>query len=257
MHILVTGCNGFIGRNLIEWLLAEDWQVDGWDIHDVKLPNVSKYQWVIHVGAKTTYTDTEDILSKNYDFSKWLFNECQLHEVNFQYASCYNVYGQLKDYSEYSVCVPQSTIAWSKYLVDRWVFSQPITKSFVQGFRYFDVYGKYQNNNISKWKDEARNTGIITASNHAEYIKHDWVWVGDVCKIHIEFIKNVNGSGLWNIGSGLCHSDLDIIEEIASLENATVVTINDDKKPIKTCANLSLLKSTIGKHKWLNIFEWL
>ena len=257
MKVLVTGHNGFIGRNLIEWMLAEDWMVDGWDIKDENLPTVSDYQWVIHLGARTKFTDTEDILSKNYDFSKWLFKECQKHEVHFQYASCYQVYGQIKDYSEFSICAPQTTIAWSKYMFDRWVFNQRINNSFVQGFRYFDVYGKYQNNKISNWINQARTTGEINVSTNAEFIKHDWVWVGDVCKLHIDFIKSVRGSGLWNVGSGLSHSDMDIIEEIAIRENSVIKLIEDKVLSTKICADLTYLKATIGKRKWLNVFEWL
>ena len=90
----------------------------------------------------------------------------------------------------------------------------------------------------------------------------DWTWVGDVCRLHIDFIKTVNGSGIWNVGSGLAHSFLDIAEEIAEIEGATIELMpipleEQQRMRTKTCADLAHLKETIGKRKWLNVFEYL
>jgi ADP-L-glycero-D-manno-heptose 6-epimerase len=139
---------------------------------------------------------------------------------------------------------------------------------YVQGFRYFNVYGKYNHlrghraNVIHKWREQARNEGKITVWEGAENIKRDWTWVGDVCRLHIDFIKTVNGSGIWNCGAGLAHSFLDIAEEIAEQERVDIefVPIPPDEQyrmRHKTCADLTLLKKTIGKRKWLNVFEFL
>ena len=60
----------------------------------------------------------------------------------------------------------------------------------------------------------------------------------------------------------LPHSFLDIAEEIAEQEG---VPIEFEPIPLaeqqrmrhKTCADLTNLKTTIGKRKWLNVFEFL
>ena len=138
----------------------------------------------------------------------------------------------------------------------------------VQGFRYFNVYGKWMHlrgnraNAIHKWREQARKERKITVWENAEFIKRDWTWVGDVCRLHIDFIKQVNGSGIWNVGSGLPHSFLDIAEEIAEQEGVEIefVPVPEAEKTrfrTKTCADLTLLKATIGKRKWLNVFEFL
>ena len=90
----------------------------------------------------------------------------------------------------------------------------------------------------------------------AEHVKQDWVWVGDVCRLHIDFIKTVNGSGIWNVGSGLTHSLLDIAEEIAEQENVPVELVNSEV-PYNYKADLKHLKETVGKRQWLNVFEFL
>ncbi len=138
----------------------------------------------------------------------------------------------------------------------------------VQGFRYFNVYGKWMHlrgsraNAIYKWRQQARKQGYIEVWEGAENIFRDWTWVGDVCRLHTDFIEQVKGSGIWNVGSGLPHSFLDIAETIAEQEGVEIqrIPIPEEEKTrmrVKTCANLEKLKSTIGKRPWLNVYEWL
>jgi len=270
MRILVTGHEGFIGRNMTSWLHQEEgWHVDGWEWKPNEFPDVANYDWVIHLGAiaDNAGMDVDTILKQNLEFSQQLFNECNLHGTHLQYASSSTVYGNTKNFSEHSPCNPQTPYAWSKYLFDRWVFQQPIN-IYVQGFRYFNVYGKWMHlrgrraNAIHKWQAQARKEGKITVWENAENIKRDWTWVGDVCRLHIDFIKEVRGSGIWNVGSGLAHSFLDIAEEIAEVEGAEIEFVpipaeEQARMRTKTCADLTLLKETIGKRKWLNVFEYI
>lgn len=270
MNILVTGHEGFIGRNMTTWMHQEEgWTVDGWEYDPNNLPDVSGYDWVVHLGAiaDMTETDVDKILKQNLEFSQWLFTQCNLHGTHLQYASSSSVYGNVKDFSEYAPCQPQTAYAWSKYLFDRWVFQQPVN-IYVQGFRYFNVYGKWMHlrgnraNAIHKWRTQARKEGKVTVWDTAEHVKRDWTWVGDVCRLHIDFIKQVNGSGIWNVGSGLAHSFLDIAEEIAEQEGVPIELESVPQQELarfrsKTCADLKHLKETIGKRQWLNVFEWL
>ncbi len=270
MKILVTGHEGFIGRNMTSWLAQEEgWQIDGWEWDPKNLPTVNSYDWVIHLGAiaDMTCTDVDAIMKQNYEFSQWLFNECNTHGVNLQYASSSSVYGETKDFSETAPCHPQTPYAYSKYLFDRW-WPQQQVNVYVQGFRYFNVYGKYMHlrgkraNAIHKWREQARKEGKITVWENAEHVKRDWTWVGDVCRLHIDFIKTVNGSGIWNCGAGLAHSFLDIAEEIAEQEQVPIEFVPVSQEELtrfrnKTCADLRHLKETVGKRKWLNVFEFL
>lgn len=269
LRVLITGHNGFIGRNMTEWCRAEDWDVSGWewDPDQENWPDISDYDWVIHLGAIASIneTDVEKILKQNLDFSQWLFTQCNRYGVHLQYASSSSVYGKTKDFSEFAPCYPDNPYAWSKYLFDRWVFYQE-QHVYVQGFRYFNVYGKYMNlrgpraNVIHKWQEQARKEGIIEIYEGAERNKRDFTWVGDVCRLHIDFIKTMKGSGIWNCGSGLAHPYLDIAEEIAEQEGAVIKYIpipNPEAFRSYTCADLTHLKETVGRRKWLNVFEWL
>lgn len=270
MKILVTGHEGFIGRNMMAWLSQEpEWQIDGYEWNPNDRPDVASYDWVVHLGAIADMreTDVDRIMKQNFEFSQWLFEECNTHGVHLQYASSSSVYGDTKDFSEYAPCHPQTPYAWSKYLFDRWVFQQE-QHVMVQGFRYFNVYGRYMHlrgdraNAIYKWRTQARKEGKITVWENAENIRRDWTWVGDVCQLHLDFIKGVKGSGIWNVGSGLPHSFLDIAEEIAEIEDVPIEyepVPEAEKQRMRhvTKADLTRLKETIGKRQWLNVFEYL
>lgn len=247
----------------------EGWEVSGWEYDPNSLPDVSLYDWIIHLGAiaDMSCTDVDRIMKQNYEFSQWLFNECNAQGVHLQYASSSSVYGDTKDFSEFSECHPQTPYAWSKFLFDRWVFQQDL-KIMVQGFRYFNVYGRGMGkrgkraNAIHKWRTQARKEGKITVWENAETIKRDWTHVQDVCRLHIDFIKQVHGSGIWNVGSGLPHSFLDIAEEIAEQEGVEIefvpVPAEEQARMRRTTkADLTHLKATVGKRKWLNVFEFL
>ena len=270
MKILVTGHLGFIGRNMTSFLNSQEgFEVDGYDWDPNVRPDVRPYDWVIHLGAiaDMTCTDVEAIMKQNLEFSQWLFNECNTHGVHLQYASSSSVYGNTKDFSEYAPCNPQTPYAWSKYLFDRWVFQQP-QSIYVQGFRYFNVYGKWMHlrgkraNAIYKWRSQAVKEGKLTVWDSAETIKRDWTWVGDICQLHLDFMNTVKGSGIWNCGSGLAHSFLDIAEYIAEqegvdIEYEPIPFADQTRMRNKTCANLTHLKETVGTRKWLNVYEWL
>jgi len=268
MKILVTGHLSFIGRNMTAFLKKQEGvQVDGYELDDISKPSVRAYDWVIHLDDlhDSKESNVENILGKNYDFSCWLLDECQRQGVNLQYASSSTVYGDGKNFEETAECKPKTTYAWSKYLFDRYAFQKAHT-SFVQGFRYFSVYGKWQHvkgrraNAIYQWRQQAVKEGKVMVWENADKVKRDWVWVGDVCKLQWDFIQQVHGSGIWNVGSGLSHSYLDIAEYIAEQENVPIETIPmplEQRPRLNVCANLKHLKATIGSRAWLNVYEWL
>jgi len=268
-RVLVTGHKGFIGRNMCAWLNSQGYYVDGWEWNPDEFPSVVEYDWVIHLGAiaDMTETDIDKIMIQNFEFSQWLFNECNTHRTHLQYASSSSVYGNTKKFEESVICKPQTPYAWSKYLFDRWVFRQP-NNIIVHGFRYFNVYGKWMHlrgqraNFIHKCRKQARTDGYIEVWAGAEHIKRDWTWVGDICRLHTDFIEEVRGSGIWNAGSGLPHSFLDIAKAIAKDEEVEIreVTIPEAEKERwrqTTCADLNYLKDTIGERQWSNVYEWI
>jgi len=183
MNILVTGHLGFLGKNMSSFLSQQEgWHIDGYDWNPNEFPNVENYDWVVHLGAIADMScrDVDSVMRQNLEFSQRLFTECNQHGTHLQYASSSSVYGNTKDFSETAPCYPQSPYAYSKYLFDRWVFQQE-QHIMVQGFRYFNLYGKWMHlrgkraNVIFKWRQQARKEGKISVWEGAENIKRDWI----------------------------------------------------------------------------------
>lgn len=101
MKVLVTGSRGFIGQNLSQELSKLNYDITLFDIVDnpsarPKDLSIQNYDWVIHLGAisSTTETDVQRIMDLNLSWSIELLEECITHDVNLQFASSASVYGK-------------------------------------------------------------------------------------------------------------------------------------------------------------------
>lgn len=271
MKVLVTGHKGFIGQNLVKYIQDHtDWEVRTWEWEEGKYPTVDGNDWVIHLGAisSTTEQDVDKVLKQNLEFSQWLFNACQRLYVNLQYASSASVYGLVSDFRETTPCSPKTPYSWSKYLFDRWVAKQDRNKFIqVQGFRYFNVYGNYEEHKttqaspVTQFTKQAKETSKIKLFHNSDSYRRDFVAVEDICRIHLEFIK-LKQSGLWNIGTGQTYSFEQVAKIVKSRYNSDIEYI-DMPEQLKsgyqtyTCADLTQLYSAIGPQQWITIEEWL
>lgn len=257
MKILITGHKGFIGKNMVDALKDE---------HELKfydwggeLPNLRDTDVCIHLGAisSTVENNVDRIMEQNYDFSKWLVEECWRFRVHFQYASSASVYGSGTKFTEDSPVDPKSPYAWSKYLFERYVEKYTLKWEMpVQGFRYFNVYGPNeghkgnQSSPFEKFRKQAKETGTIEIFEGSHDFYRDFVPVKKVVEVHRKFF-GVNKSGVWNVGTGKPRSILSIAEEIAAETGAMIKYIPIPKNLAVqyqsfTCADLTKLKSTIA-----------
>ncbi len=253
MKILITGHKGFIGQNLT-FYLQKDHELFGYEWQEEHLPEVEGFDQVIHVGAisSTTETDVNKVMLQNYEFTKWLYNQCNTKGVNFQYASSASIYGSGTEFKEDSPPNPQSPYAWSKYLFDRWVWQQD-HKVCVQGFRYFNVYGPLEDHKgnqaspVTKFTKQAKDAGKITLFFGSDNFKRDFVFIGDVCEAHKQLMENKE-AGLYNIGTGVATSFEEVGELIATKNNAEIkyIEMPDNLKgqyQEYTCADTAKLNS--------------
>lgn len=256
MRILVTGHEGFEGRNMMAHLHAEEgWHVDGYSWKLNSLPDVTAYDWVIHLDSDMSDKDVDTCISRNLEFSQWLFNECNLHGVNLQYASTCKIYGNNKDFSEHASCHPQTPYAWSKYLFERYVREHP-AGAVVQGFRYFNVYGpegeEHKGDQASpyyKFTRQAKTNGIIKVFDNSSNYYRDFIQVSKVVDTHLKFL-NITESGLWNLGTGNPKSFLEIACEIGKKYPSVVeqIAMPDNLKDSYqkyTCADMNHLNNTL------------
>ena len=270
MKVLVTGHRGFIGQNLLKYLAVNtDWEVTGWEWGDSVFPTVDGNDWVIHLGAisSTTEQNVDKILEQNVEFSQKLYQACQRCYVNLQYSSSASVYGLASDFKEASPGRPMNAYAWSKYIFDRWTRLQQSTR-LVQGFRYFNVYGNYEEHKgtqaspVTQFTQQAKELGTISIFHDSHSTLRDFVAVEDICRIHVEFINRVSKSGIWNVGTGKPQSFEDIAVLIrnrnpSSLKHINMPEILRASYQKYTCADLTRLEAELGPQQWITIEEWL
>ena len=295
MRILLTGADGFIGKNmktfLHEALLIpigsksiyddagrNEIETFDWVGEEGGFPNVQGFDRVIHLGAEssTTEWDVEKVMKRNHDFSCKLLLACNEHRVDFQYASSASVYGGtpgiidqggfLEDDAKY----PQHPYAWSKYLFDRLV-EKNIEKGLfdikVQGFRYFNVYGPYitemhKGDQASIWT-KSHGSCAVQLFEGSDKILRDFIHVEDVCKIH-HVVAAKDWSGIVNVGTGVASSFKDVGEAIVADPKSKAEWIDYIEFPehlkatyqYETLANVNLLRELIGDdYKFRTITE--
>jgi ADP-L-glycero-D-manno-heptose 6-epimerase len=269
MKILVTGHEGFIGKNIAYYLQSQGHEVEGWEWEPGILPHTEGYDWCIHTGAisSTTYTDVNQILEQNFEFSVRLAQICENFGTNFQYASSASVYGPTTHFTESGPLLPQSPYAWSKYLFDRFI-NQYIDEFEIkiQGFRYFNVYGPGEEHKgdqaspYTKFTRQAKEDGVVTLFEGSENFKRDFVCVEDICKAH-ERMFSSDAQGIFNIGTGNATSFDAVGRAIARKYSAGIhyIPMPENLKTqyqTYTCANLDRLNSAIDM-KWINIEDYI
>ena len=148
--IVVTGGAGFIGSNLINYLIAKEHVVASIDWHNKKNDayffnkgfekvdpkdtdfflekNFNKISIIVHLGAITSTTERnlDLIIKNNIDLSLKLWHWCLKNKKRFIYASSAATYGDGKNGFDdssndknLSNLIPLNLYGWSKHLIDR------------------------------------------------------------------------------------------------------------------------------------------
>lgn len=259
MRILITGHRGFIGSYFLTELQQEH-EVHGYD-YTGDIPPVTGLDWVIHCGAisSTTERDVQLVMTQNYDFSCELLQACYANGVNLQYASTASIYGLGSDFRETAPPDPRTPYAWSKYLFERHVAQTP-GPVHVQGFRYFNVYGRpdqesHKGNQASpftQFRIQAQTLGRITLFDNSDQYHRDFVPVAKVFELQRKFL-HIPESGLWNIGTGQTRSFEDVAREVSA---DTLCAVYYKPMPTElehsyqkyTCADVTHLHHTLNKY---------
>lgn len=292
--IIVTGGAGFIGSNIIKGLndrsisniiVVDDINPDKEkNLEDLKFSDILSPQdfygiwnhWhivdaVFHEGAisSTTEKDQNKIDQYNLQPSYWLVEQAARNNFLLSYASSASVYGDSNTFKEKQPLNPQSLYATSKMLLDQYVYSTlldyPDTR--IQGWRYFNVYGKNeihkkdQASPITKFSQQAKNTGKIKVFKGSENFQRDFICVSDIADIKIKSLdKNFNG--IFNLGTGKAISFLEVAELIKERYSATIEEVEFPQELINqyqkyTCSDNTELLKVIGNYDFTSIKSFL
>lgn len=204
--VLITGANGFVGRNLIK-ALKKDYIIYGIDrTKNVQLDdqhsflsdigdfskvsmifNEIKPDVLIHLAA-IVHKNNNDVSEKNYNFinyecAKNLFDLCKEHNTKIIFASTIEVYGE-SDHAiidENTVCNPMSYYAKSKYRAEQYLMKECNNFCIL---RFSALYGKEFTLNADKriflkkdtlgyyFKDGSYSFSFCSIENVKEFVSY-------------------------------------------------------------------------------------
>lgn len=234
-NILVTGCNGFIGSCLFEYLIKQNkYNVFGSDYikdnimyytNDGSTYNkdISDMDIIVHLGAisSTNANNKIEIFKKNIFDTFNLINSAK--KAKIIYASSASVYGSsewIDGFSELSRLKPYSLYAKSKSIIDETVMAYLNDRKIV-GLRFFNVCSfdaeehKSQPSPTFKFLKQLKETSEIKLFYGSEHIYRDFIYIDDVVSIINFFIdKEINRSYIVNVGTGIPVSFEEIADKI-------------------------------------------
>ena len=241
MKYLITGCAGFIGSHISEFLLKRGDEVIGLDIlnnnynRQIKKSNLKilkiyktfcflkedfcktnaiaehKPDYVIHFGA---FSDSYDsivnptlVIKHNIEGSVHLLKESIKHKIKyFFYASCSSVYGNKTPAKENDILLPNNSYSCSKLCMEEYMklYSRMYDIKTI-GFRFFNVYGPRGRVDMSPFKFLYNIAKKIPIEQYGDGTStRDYIFIDDVIYALIHAIDNRREltSNIYNIGSG-------------------------------------------------------
>jgi ADP-L-glycero-D-manno-heptose 6-epimerase len=219
-------------------------------LHDLVRPDML-FEWlgrhsdkvaaIVHMGAvsSTTETDVDKFVASNIRLTLDLWEWCAANGTRFVYASSAATYGNgsagfSDDQSPVALARlrPLNAYGWSKHFVDRRVIDDVVrgrsTPPQWAGLKFFNVYGPNETHKgemqsvVSKIYPIVKAGGAVTLfKSHDHRYRdggqlRDFVYVKD-CVASVEWLlHNPIASGLFNIGSGIARSFLDLVQAVGA-----------------------------------------
>jgi ADP-L-glycero-D-manno-heptose 6-epimerase len=182
---------------------------------------------VFHLGAcsSTTETDAAYLIRNNFEYSKRLAAWSLANGARFVYASSAATYGALEnnlseDRDLHSLR-PLNMYGYSKHLFDLHAAAQGYL-SRITGLKYFNVFGPNEDHKsemrslVHKAFHQIRDTGKVRLfkSYRPEFRdgeqRRDFLYVKDAVEMTIYLAEDDQRCGLFNVGSGIAQSWLDL-----------------------------------------------
>lgn len=254
--LLVTGAAGFIGTNVLMALNAQgrddiivsDDLTDGSKMQNLAGRRFADYidcrdlandckpkhlTGIIHLGAisDTRAANGRELLDANFTFSKKMLELAEENECPLVYASSASVYGiNAHNFQEN----PENEEPKAPYAISKWMFDQYVRRVTtnrachitvpVTGLRYFNVYGPGESHKagmasfICHCFTAIKENRDILLFNGSQDFMRDFIYVTDVADITLFFLS-AKTTGIFNVGTGVATSFLDVAEMILAQNN--------------------------------------
>jgi len=193
MKVLITGHDGFIGRNALR-ILSDDFEMIPYE-GDIRNFKISEYYGaVLHLaalaGVRKSWQNPNEYWDVNVTGSAKVFSECQRLNLRCVYASSSSIYEWW-----------QNPYATSKKAMEE------IAPPYSVGMRFHTVYGP--DSRPDMFYDMMLNNKVEYLTDH----KRDWTHVEDVVSAIKIILTDTRVQGKMDIGTGNPVSVIDVARE--------------------------------------------
>lgn len=214
--ILITGTEGFIGKNLKKKLENNHsiteineffFENDNWTDKLVDMLDTENPEIIFHIGAcsDTLETRVNYIMKLNFEVTKRLVDWTRNNNKKLIYSSSAANYGENNLY-------PSNLYGWSKYVAEQYVISNNQI-----ALRYFNVYGPYEDHK-GKMASVAYNFFVKNKNNEICKLfprkpMRDFVYIEDVIFANIFAMKNYDtlNKQYYEVGCGVARTFEDVL----------------------------------------------
>lgn len=272
--VAITGSSGFVGRNLIKVLEAEDFNIvkldiqNGFDLTDwEKCKRQNGFDIIVHLAARSFVPDSfihpQEFYTSNLVTTINALELARINHAKFVFFSSY-LYGepQYLPVDESHPLSPHNPYAQSKLIGENICkgyhrdFQVPVTI-----FRPFNIYGPEQNKSfLLPTIVEQMKSGKLTLKDPRP--KRDFIHVFDIVQAVVAAIKaDSNALNTINLGSGKSYSVNEIVDLLVRAYNNKVEVIYSNEyrrgEVMDTVANISQAFSILGWKPSITLEEGL
>jgi UDP-glucose 4-epimerase len=290
MNALVTGGLGFIGSNIVDFLIERGWDItvvdnlstgsDSYrnskakylikDVYKLTLDEVSDFEYVFHLAAlpriQPSFDEPEEHEQANVMITIHLLQLLKQNKKlkKLVYSASSSCYGNPENYptTESEPIKPLNPYALQKYASEQYClilgerFNIPVNT-----LRYFNAYGprSFNPNNpqnayssvVGIFNNQKRGGKPLTITGNGSQ-RRDFVHVSDIANAnYLAAMSEIKGE-YFNIGFGTCYSVL----EIAQMFDSPYEFIPERKgEALITHASISKAKELIGWQPRIGILK--
>jgi len=231
---------------------------------------------IFHQGActNTMEWDSEYLYKNNLLYSKELLKLANRIKIPFIYASSASVYGDGSKFEESLENEnPINLYAYSKFKFDQ-IVRRELKKNETQivGLRYFNVYGPqeqhkgnmasvaYHLHNQLKDNDKIKLFEGSHGYGNGEQ-RRDFIYVDDVVKVNLWFLKNKKISGIFNLGTGRSQTFNDVANAVIDWNKKGTIEYIEFPEKLRdayqsfTQANITKLREVGYEEEFLSVQE--
>ena len=241
-RVLVTGADGFIGKNLIPRLMDVNYSIiekylDNGDIADERTwSEFPTSDVVIHLAARTfvpdSWTDTYDFLRCNLLGTIAALDYCRKNSSKLILLSSY-LYGTPTELpiKENAALIPTNPYALSKKLAEE--ACQFYSDNYgvkVVILRPFNIYGPKQSESflIQSVISQIRASHTINVKDLEP--RRDYVYIDDVASAILKAIEYDTDFDTFNIGSGKSYSVANVIDILQEIMTSSLPVVSSNER---------------------------